>query len=296
MNRLAHFSDIHVTAQPLGWALGDWFNKRFPGWLNLLLSGRGRSFGQADVVLTALLKELRERQTDRLIFSGDATALGFETEFVRAVSLLGLGDGEHLPGLAVPGNHDYYTHGTAAAGHFEKYFSRWQQGERVDHAVYPFAQPVGDAWLVAVNSCTSNRLFWDASGRVDRPQLERLDLLLSRLPPGPRILVTHYPLCLRSGKVEGGAHGLRNRQDLVDVAASGGVRLWLHGHRHSPYLIRSSELAPFPAICAGSATQRGLWSYHEYTLSGFRLQASRRVFIPQENVFRAEEDFELDLA
>ena len=42
--RLAHFSDIHVTCRPLGWQREDWFNKRFPAWLNLCVLGRALRF------------------------------------------------------------------------------------------------------------------------------------------------------------------------------------------------------------------------------------------------------------
>src|SRR5436305_919631 len=84
MLRLAHFSDIHLTADPLGWERGDWFNKRLPGWINLRWLGRGRRFRTADDVVEAMTADLRRRRPDHLIFSGDATALGFESEFARA--------------------------------------------------------------------------------------------------------------------------------------------------------------------------------------------------------------------
>src|SRR4029077_5906806 len=129
---------------------------------------------------------------DRVVFSGDATALGYETEFRRAADLLGLTHADVLPGLAVPGNHDYYTRAVQASGLFERFFAPWQQGLRVDHAVYPFAQQIGPLWLVGVNSCTGNRWPWDAGGSVGPDQLKRLEQLLARLDSGPRILVTHY--------------------------------------------------------------------------------------------------------
>src|SRR5262249_28160160 len=153
--------------------------------------GRAYRFRRAEQVLAVLAEELRARRPDRVVFSGDATALGFETEVAHAARLLGLADGEPLPGLAVPGHHDYCTHAAAAGGCFERHFASWQTGEGVEDAVYPFAQRVGPLWLVAVNSSTANRWAWDASGGVDRAQLDRLARLLDRLAPGPRILVTH---------------------------------------------------------------------------------------------------------
>src|ERR1700704_3736910 len=109
MIRLIHFSDIHITAQPLGWQTRDWFNKRLPGWINFRWLGRAHRFRAADEVVNALVADLIARRPDRLVFSGDATAMGFEPEFVRAVELLRVGREDMPPGLAVPGNHDYYT-------------------------------------------------------------------------------------------------------------------------------------------------------------------------------------------
>src|SRR5207253_1521331 len=87
--RLAHISDIHVGARSR-WRADDWFNKRLFAWLNLRLLGRGRRFRHTDTVLTALVEELQQRRPDRVVFSGDATALGFEEEIARAATLLGL--------------------------------------------------------------------------------------------------------------------------------------------------------------------------------------------------------------
>ncbi len=48
-------------------------------------------------------------------------------------------------------------------------------------------------------------------------------------------------------------------------------------------------------ICAGSATQSGLWSYSDYTLTGNRLKAVQRVFQPRLDQFADADSFELDL-
>src|SRR5262245_25218071 len=267
MIHLAHLSDIHVTASPLGWELRDWFNKRLPGWINFRFLGRAGRFRSADNVLETLVAELRERRPDRVIFSGDATAMGFEVEFAHAAATIKVDHPDMPPGLAVPGTPDYYPRVSAALGLFERFLKPWQQGERIDGFVSPFAQRLQHAdgtplWLIGVNSCTGNRWMWDAGGSVDDAQLARLGQLLAQLEPGPRILVTHYPICLASGKPERLTHGLRNLQALVEVASSGGVGLWLHGHRHGGYHHLRPPQAPFPVICVGSATQNALWSYN----------------------------------
>jgi 3',5'-cyclic AMP phosphodiesterase CpdA len=293
--RLAHLSDVHITTQPLGWQRRDWFSKRVTGYINLRWLGRRYRFRSADEVLGALVADIRRRRPEHVVFSGDATNLGFEPEFCRATALLGLDGGDPLPGLAVPGNHDYYTRAVASAGVFERHFAAWQTGERVDGERYPFAQRVGPLWLVAVNSCVPNRWPWDASGRVGDAQLGRLERLFDRLGPGLRVLVTHYPVCKASGRREERAHGLRDLAELVTVATRGGVSLWLHGHRHGAYHHARPRLAPFPVICAGSATQNKRWSYGEYVIQGHRLHGVRRIWDQEQHGFRDAAPFELEL-
>ncbi len=294
--RLAHFSDVHLTTRPLGWALHDLRTKRLSGWFHLRALGRGQQFRLAHDVARALAAEFRERRPDRLIFSGDATALGFATETAHAARKLHVGDIDLPPGLAVPGNHDYYTRASVRSAAFERDFAPWQTGERVDDEVYPFAQRVGSVWLVAVNSCTANVRPWDASGAVGPAQRERLSELLKRLGPGPRLLVTHYPVCLADGRAESRFHGLRDLDATVRIAANGGIGLWLHGHRHHPYFLAKPPNAPFPVICAGSATQMGLASYGEYTLTGRRLAGRLRMFEPATRGFQDGAMFEIEMS
>jgi 3',5'-cyclic AMP phosphodiesterase CpdA len=293
--RLAHFSDVHLTTRPLGWALRDLRSKKLSGWFHLRALGRGRQFRLAHEVAGALVREFRDRRPDRLVFSGDATALGFATEFAHAAECLHVGGADLPPGLAVPGNHDYYTRSSVRSAAFERDFAPWQGGERVDAEIYPFAQRVGPVWLVAVNSATPNLRPWDASGTVGPAQRDRLRNLLRQLPPGPRVLVTHYPVCLADGRPEARWHGLRDLAATVRVAADGGVGAWLHGHRHHPYFVAEPPGAPFPAVCAGSATQMGLESYTEYEVAERHLTGRRRIYDRATGGFRDGETFEVEL-
>ena len=71
--------------------------------------------------------------------------------------------------------------------------------------------------------------------------------------------------------------------------------LWLHGHRHRPYLLTTHKEIPFPSICGGSATQTGLWGYHDYTITNGVLKAIRRGYDPQTKTFADRDTFELEL-
>src|SRR6478736_4423468 len=92
MVKLAHFSDVHLTARRLGWTVRDVFGKRTTGWVNVNLLGRGGRFRHAPSVVDVLRRDLATRGLDQLVFSGDATMLGFDTEMAAAAAALGVGD------------------------------------------------------------------------------------------------------------------------------------------------------------------------------------------------------------
>lgn len=293
--KLCHFSDIHLTVRPLGWTVGDLFGKRSTGWVNLHLLGRGARFQHASPVTEVLRRDLASRGNDHLVFSGDATMLGFDTEIEAAAEALGVGDGALPPGIAVPGNHDVYVPRAERRRAFEAAFAPWQVGQRVGASHYPFARKVGHVWLIAVNSARSNFWVWDARGRVGSAQLERLGELCAGLGPGPRIVVSHYPVLADNRKPEHRYHRLRDWKHVRDAAAAAGISLWLHGHRHSWYVLPAGENLPFASICAGSSTQTRRWGYHEYVIDGWRLAGRRRVYNPETGAFHDADTFQLEL-
>lgn len=293
--RLVHFSDIHLTAKPLGWRPRDWFSKRVSGWFNVRVMGRGRRFHIAPTVIAALIRSIRERTPDAIVFSGDATHLGFESEVTAAVAALGVHDESLPPGFAVPGNHDYYTRRAVAEASFERHFAPWQQGLRIDDFHYPFARQVGHVWLIGVCSSTANRWRGDASGEVGPLQLARLKQLCAQLGSGPRVLVTHYPLRTAEGLIEPRVHRLRDHVAALEMAKECRISLWLHGHIHKAFQLMPTSAIPFPVICAGSATQNNRWEYFEYAISGHRVAVTGRVYDPKLDGFRDAETFAIEM-
>lgn len=276
--RLAHFSDVHITTTPLGWQRRDWLTKRVTGWINTHLLSRRWRFRHAADTLARIAADIRDRRPDAIVFSGDATMLGFPAEVERAAEILDVASSP-TPGFAVPGNHDYYTSSAAASGAFERCFAPWLAGERLDGETYPFARQVGPVWLVGLNSSVANLGPGDASGEVGLAQLQRLDRLLTNLPAGPRILVTHYPVAGPDGRPDDASHRLRDLDALLAIGGKGGVRLWLHGHRHQWYLLNpAGTQLGFSAISAGSATEAGIGGYNEYVITGNQLRLVRRDF------------------
>jgi 3',5'-cyclic AMP phosphodiesterase CpdA len=258
--RVLHFSDVHLNIPNPGWRPGDFLSKRLTGWLNWNITKRGRRFADANNRILAIRHLVHERDPDGVVFSGDASAIGFGSEAAAVAKIL---SGIELPKIAVPGNHDYYTRAGVKAQGFETAFADWQQGERIGKETYPFAVKIGSLWFVGVNSCCANSLFWDAHGIVGTEQLQRLDQLLQRLPDEPKVLVTHYPMCRSDGGCENRWHGLRDRDRLSEIVIRHRIRGWLCGHIHRGFLIKPTSDRPFLMFCGGSATQEGPASVSE---------------------------------
>lgn len=295
MVRLLHFSDLHVTAAPLGSTWREWCNKRLMGWVNIHLLGRGARLAEAGRLTRLLHAEILQRQPDAVIFSGDASLLGFPAELEEAARLLGLVKHPPCLGIAVPGNHDYYVAAAARSGAFERFFAPWQRGIRLPQHHYPFACRIGSAWLIALQAARPHIGFWDASGRVGTSQWHNLQALCQTLEPGPRIAVCHYPLLTEKRRPEAWHRRLHDAATACRLIESCGISLWLHGHRHRWYYLDAGETLPCPTIGAGSATQRGRAGYLEYCLDGPVLSALRRDYDPDTGTFRDAEQFQLPL-
>src|SRR2546422_990658 len=132
-----HLSDVHVRLRHPGWRAGDFITKRVTGWFNLALR-RGRRFELAAPLLTRIGEEIRSLRPDAVVFSGDATTLGFGSESAEVARLLGVHDPGGSPGIAVPGNHDHYTRPAVRARGFETAFAPWTAGQRVGSFAFPF--------------------------------------------------------------------------------------------------------------------------------------------------------------
>ena len=117
--RIAHFSDIHITADSSAIPWRAMLSKRIVGWLNLQLLGRKGDFREAASITSALVADLRELQADHILFTGDLSGLALDSEFEEAHRLLEplLGSGR-ITGL--PGNHDLYVPAAARAGTYDR--------------------------------------------------------------------------------------------------------------------------------------------------------------------------------
>src|SRR5687768_9112882 len=171
---LGHVTDPHFRSFT-GARLGDFFNKRAIGTLNLMVN-RVRKHRME--LLADLAADLRTRSVDHLAITGDIGNVSLESEWQtgkRWIEALGR-PSESV--TVIPGNHDAYIPEVVAAGTFEALFAEYQDRSlRPGPERYPFARLCDGVALVAVNSCVATGDL-GAWGEIGAAQLSRIEALL----------------------------------------------------------------------------------------------------------------------
>jgi 3',5'-cyclic AMP phosphodiesterase CpdA len=248
MFRLAHLSDPHLgPLPPVHWR--DLMGKRLTGYANWRL---GRGDAQDMEVLAALIADIKAQHPDHIAVTGDFANIGLASEFVTARRFLeGLGSPGEVS--AIPGNHDIYVSGSAAA--LAPTIGPWMASDGEKALSFPFLKRRGQVALIGLSTGVPTPAFI-ASGRLGAAQIGRLEELLARLAAEKaiRIILIHHPPHL------GGATRLRQLTDgarLRRVLARYGCEAVLHGHNHRASLASvQGPAGPIPVIGAPSASAR----------------------------------------
>jgi len=250
--RLAHLSDPHLgPLPPVAWR--DLMSKRLTGYANWRL---GRGDAQDMQVLATLIADIEAQEPDHIAVTGDFANIGLASEFATARRFLeSLGPPEKVS--AIPGNHDVYVAGSAAA--LAPAIGRWMasDGETGVKAklAFPFLKRRGRVALIGLSTGVPTPAFF-ASGRLGQAQIERLAEMLAQLrqEQAIRIILIHHPPHI------GGATRLRQLSDgarLRKVLAAHGCEAILHGHNHRASLAWiAGPSGQIPVIGAPSASAR----------------------------------------
>ncbi len=285
--RLAHFSDVHVTAPPFS-AAGRLFGKRLAGTANYYFGGRGRHFFGADHRLARLLEDLEQIGVDHALCTGDLTQMAFPEEFERAASVLAQWMKRPSRLTVLPGNHDRYTEEAVERDDFGRWFGEVSAPGGRPPVVFP-APGVAIALLDVTRPCT----LLDSSGWCGPERLAELSERL-RSPDLKRLFVVlalHYGLVRSSGEPDRPRHGIRDHAAvaaaLLDPSLS--VDLVVHGHMHRPFV---TEVSGRPVVCSGSATDLAVEAgYHVFDIDPMRgvFTIERRVWCPRQDRYRPGE-------
>lgn len=214
--RVAHITDVHVERTP---GVGDLFNKRLAGAVNLYALGRRHHFSRASQ--SALVQAVAEVEPDLILCTGDLTATATAAEFAAAVALVAPLR-SRFPWVAMPGNHDVYT--DESVGRYARSFG----------PTAPVRVFAAGGWdLVLVDVCHPD---WLSRGWLGDAGITELEATLSG-GTAPALVAIHYPLRNRRGERYG-----PSTRACIDAAAIEAVlvrfprvRLVVHGHEHHGY-------------------------------------------------------------
>ena len=261
MLRLAHLSDLH---HQIDWGKRSLWSSGWrgaPGRFELHALGRLRRFAGVEQRIARLVDQVLALAPDRVIITGDLTALGDEDELRRARMLL---EPFIAAGLLVviPGNHDRYTDSRGSA--FEVVFRDLLTSDLPDLADargYPFVKLVGERHaLVGLDSTRVQGWSHYVVGRIGVAQLRRLARVLEdpRLTGRTLLLLAHHGPAGPSGAFDWNESGLIDATALLRTIEHWPVVL-LHGHSHHRFWHRARPGRPH-LIAGGSSTERpGFW-------------------------------------
>jgi 3',5'-cyclic AMP phosphodiesterase CpdA len=222
--RLMHFSDLHFTTLDWGWK--TFTSKRWLGQLNYWLFRKNQY--QTDH-LAELPNFAKGWDADFVIASGDFTSTAHPKEFEHAHRFIST---FKPPVLTLPGNHDLYTTDSEKDQTFYHYFPC----EDLQKHRMSMRHLKENWWWIGLDCARANHLL-DSNGIFLHNMQDRLLSLLDSLPEEASIILgNHFPL-FPSGRPR---HDTA-QADLLRaiIQRDRRIKLYLHGHDHAPYIIKS---------------------------------------------------------
>ncbi len=245
--KIIHFGDLHVWRFTPVWS-ELYYPKRWLGPLNLLLH-RSKHFPPAyrKAALDAIVKE----KPDVAVFTGDFSSFSLTSEFQEANDLFAplrelLGD--RL--FALPGNHDCYTPKAYRNQVMEKMLP-WVHSEAVSRL--DLNEKVS---LVGVNH--SVPFLISSNGRVSPESQTQLKATFEQLKAEGRtvLLAGHYPYVSPPEFPEGKDHKLLGDQEFAEVVKQGAPAVYMHGHQHIRWALRSALTPDTLCLNCGSVAMK----------------------------------------
>lgn len=243
MLRLAHLSDLHFGVP--SYHINQFFSKEWLGNTNLLFV-RKRQF-QTDHLQT-LPSFLEKEEIQYALLTGDFATTARSLEFEKAVGFTKELQERGIQSFTLPGNHDVYTRSSEKEKRFYQFFpSKELENTRVE------TRDLGEDWIYIGLDCAlatglifSHGKFFEECEQALREVLEKQD------PKKSILLANHFPL-FTTGRPRHDLWRAKALQELLREFPR--VKLYLHGHDHSPLLVdRQKEGYPL-VINSGSCAQ-----------------------------------------
>ncbi len=265
-DRVLHITDLHFWR--LSWSPRRLANKRLLGMLNLRLRRR-RKFDLSG--RDAMADTLAREGVPTVIAGGDFTTTSLDEEFLEACAFLTDLERRGLKVYAIPGNHDVYTFESRRAACFERHLGRFMPAGRLPARVMlPGGTPVVFAPGVRPNVLSSR-------GNIRPEDIAQTAGLVAGAPPGPVLVVGHYPLLFRTAAYsQGQMHRLGHALALrAALGKTGRTVLHIAGHVHWFSETHDNRYPNLTHVTTNALFYKGRGGYTvvECTETGFRVQA-----------------------
>jgi 3',5'-cyclic AMP phosphodiesterase CpdA len=249
---LAHLSDPHLAPLP-PLRPGELASKRLLGYLNWV---RKRRAIHRRNVLAAIVADLHAMRPDHIAVTGDLVNIALPAEIANAAHWLeALGPAAQVS--LVPGNHDAYVPGAAAActrawapymagdaaspsprargegrgegasPHAGASAARTREADE-EHAASPFLRVRGPVALIGVSTAVATGPFL-ATGRLGARQIAAMAALLAQEAGRFRVVLIHHPPHVVP---KSRFKRLVDAAAFHDAIAAAGAELVIHGHDH----------------------------------------------------------------
>lgn len=271
--RIAHLSDPHfsqITYHP-----SQLFSKRLIGNLNLLLF-RKRSYQTEHLWhLPDLLETLN---IEALFITGDFSSTSLDAEFAMGKRLVEAFRERQLSTYVLPGNHDCYTR---EAQCLKRYYHFFPSEELLEKRVEHFHLGKG-WWYIGLDCALATPLFC-AYGCFFEKTEAYLEQVLKSIPASDRVIVgNHFPL-FPEGRPQRDLKRAHALQEMLKAFPQ--VKLYLHGHDHTHYVIdRQKEGYPL-VLNSGSCAHRPDGTFYTIDLFDDECLVQRLVLNKEQSSF-----------
>lgn len=248
-------TDIHYLAEELA-------GNRCQSFINYVYGGDGRVLLYSWEILDAFLADMKEKDPDLILLSGDLTLNGEKASHEELASLLEELDKEGIPVLVVPGNHDInnsharrfsgtnsYPVDSITAEEFANIYSDFgyvAADSRDPNSLSYLYKVDSSLWLLMLDSCQYDPVN-QVGGMIQSGTYKWMEpILYEAWEEGAEVItVSHHNLLEQSGVSDAFYDDctIEHSEELLQMLSDNEVRLHLSGHLHLQHHMEEDDVA-----------------------------------------------------
>ena len=248
-------TDIHYLAEELA-------GNRCQSFINYVYGGDGRVLLYSWEILDAFIEDMKEKEPDLILLSGDLTLNGERASHEELASLLEKLDKEGIPVLVIPGNHDInnpnakrfsgtnsYPVDSITAEEFADIYSDFgyvAADSRDPNSLSYLYKADSSLWLLMLDSCQYDPVN-QVGGMIQSGTYKWMEPILYEAweDDAEVITVSHHNLLEQSGVSDAFYDDctIEHSEELLQMLSDNEVRLHLSGHLHLQHHMEEDDVA-----------------------------------------------------